>query len=98
MLHKTLLELFNFISKLNGKDGNRIISEADAQEERENLNDLQVLLGTFSTLVSSLKDMNLEDKKLLDEKLLFIHLNLKDLYWHIDEMHELVVDIIRNID
>lgn len=72
------------------------ISSEELESHSENVRDLKTLLSKFSSLVDSMEknEMNGRNAKMF---IVQVHPILIDLKWHIDDLDELLINLLKRI-
>lgn len=84
------------IQELNNGWASKIIPEKNITEGFEDLKDFEHLIKKLDHDVKSLEKLNCDDVNSIIEKLISVHIELQSVIWHVDQMHEIVVEVIKN--
>ena len=90
ILRDILLE----IQKLNNLCGDKILTEAQFAEAFDDLNDFEKVLAKIKIDVNNLKNINMNEIKMIANTLIDIHVQLQNIIWQVDQTHEIVVKAI----
>lgn len=86
------------IKKLNeSKFVKKKLAEKEIEEQSKNLRDLEKLLTKYSETINELKNKKEIDINTIEYFFAHVHATLIDLIWHIDQIDELLIDLIKGV-
>ncbi|KAF1679536.1 hypothetical protein AAGG74_01930 [Bacillus mexicanus] len=93
---KNIEKTFNALKELNEKYNSTLISTEELLEEEENIKELPQIDERMNKILANLSQI--EDKDKLTSELLQLHLVIGDVEWQFDQIHEMVRQVIENIE
>jgi hypothetical protein len=87
-MKNSLESILDLLIKINDQCKREVISKDVFDEEKQNIKDFEKVLSETPKLIESISNSN--DTNEIVEKLIYLHLNLSDSIWHIEQIHELV--------
>ncbi|MGQ9003202.1 hypothetical protein [Bacillus subtilis] len=93
---KNIDKIFSSLKELNEKYNSTLISTEELLEEEENIKELPQIDERMNKILANLSQI--EDKEKLTSELLQLHLVIGDIEWQFDQIHEMVRQIIENIE
>ncbi|MEC2058566.1 hypothetical protein WKH37_08435 [Bacillus subtilis] len=93
---KNIDKIFSSLKKLNEKYNSTLISTEELLEEEENIKELPQIDERMNKILANLSQI--EDKEKLTSELLQLHLVIGDIEWQFDQIHEMVRQVIENIE
>ncbi|ASS71964.1 hypothetical protein RA13_09415 [Bacillus atrophaeus] len=93
---KNIDQIFSALKELNEKYNSTLISTEDLLEEEENIKELPQIDERMYKVLANLSQI--EDKEKLTSELLQLHLVIGDIEWQFDQIHEMVRQVIENIE
>lgn len=97
-MEKELFETLQVLKAFNEKLGSKIISKEEFKEEENNINKFVDHKKSLQNLLQHIKQIDLENKDLFGDNLLELHFKYAKLVWQFDEMHELIIKLVRNFN
>lgn len=95
-MKRELLGTIDILSRINDFCSSRVISQVEIKEQKENLEDFDVMLDELLATLETLEDYRSLSVDDIVETLLQLHLKLSDYIWHVDQVHELVKKMAGN--
>ncbi|MDL5142237.1 hypothetical protein [Bacillus atrophaeus] len=93
---KNIEKIFNALKELNEKYNHTLISTEELLEEEGNIIELPQIDERMNKVLVNLSQI--EDKEKLTSELLQLHLVIGDIEWQFDQIHEMVRQVIENIE
>ncbi|ADP33172.1 hypothetical protein [Bacillus atrophaeus] len=93
---KNIEKIFNALKELNEKYNHTLISTEELLQEEENIIELTQIDVRMNKVLAKLSQI--EDKEKLTSALLQLHLVIGDIEWQFDQIHEMVRQVIENIE
>ncbi|AMK73065.1 MULTISPECIES: hypothetical protein [Bacillus] len=93
---KNIDKIFSALKELNEKYNSTLISTEELLEEEENIKELPQIDERMNKILANLSQI--EDKEKLTSELLQLHLVIGDIEWQFDQIHEMVRQVIKNIE
>ncbi|MCY8918101.1 hypothetical protein MOE20_00815 [Bacillus atrophaeus] len=93
---KNIEKIFNALKELNEKYNHTLISTEELLQEEENIIELTQIDIRMNKVLAKLSQI--EDKEKLTSALLQLHLVIGDIEWQFDQIHEMVRQVIENIE
>ncbi|MBY0128324.1 hypothetical protein [Bacillus subtilis] len=93
---KNIDKIFSALIELNEKYNSTLISTEELLEEEENIKELPQIDERMNKILANLSQI--EDKEKLTSELLQLHLVIGDIEWQFDQIHEMVRQVIENIE
>ncbi|CAL1524473.1 MULTISPECIES: hypothetical protein [Bacillus] len=93
---KNIDKIFSALKELNEKNNSTLISTEELLEEEENIKELPQIDERMNKILANLSQI--EDKEKLTSELLQLHLVIGDIEWQFDQIHEMVRQVIENIE
>ncbi|AKL86050.1 hypothetical protein [Bacillus atrophaeus] len=93
---KNIEKIFNALKELNEKYNHTLISTEELLQEEENIIELTQIDVRMNKDLAKLSQI--EDKEKLTSALLQLHLVIGDIEWQFDQIHEMVRQVIENIE
>lgn len=96
-MKKLLNEIVEILEIINSKSLEKKIKEDVFKEQYENLKKFQETSEELILQIKDLKKSNLKNKALIDEKLVYLLLNLSTIIWCFDQLDDLIRLVIQKI-
>ncbi|UTL71400.1 hypothetical protein [Bacillus halotolerans] len=93
---KNIDKIFSALKELNETYNSTLISTEELLEEEENIKELPQIDERMNKILANLSQI--EDKEKLTSELLQLHLVIGDIEWQFDQIHEMVRQVIENIE
>ncbi|MGM0746961.1 hypothetical protein [Bacillus atrophaeus] len=93
---KNIEKILNALKELNEKYNHTLISTEELLQEEENIIELTQIDVRMNKVLAKLSQI--EDKEKLTSALLQLHLVIGDIEWQFDQIHEMVRQVIENIE
>lgn len=90
-----LLALLHLLKNINSE--NNLISNGDIEEQYQNLIDFKDVITDFETVLDLMKEKDLKNLTELETDLFEVHRVITTLEWHLSEISELNMKIIKRI-
>ena len=90
-----LLALLHLLKNINSE--NNLISNGDIEEQYQNLIDYKDVITDFETVLDLMKEKDLKNLTELETDLFEVHRVITTLEWHLSEISELNMKIIKRI-
>lgn len=90
------MQTIEVITSLNNSCKKRVLSQAEIDEQMENLNDFQSMVVELKKILFDFKTCHSMSVDETVELLLQLHLKFSDYIWHVDQLHELVKKMAGN--
>lgn len=90
-----LLALLHLLKNINSE--NNLISNEDIEEQYQNLIDFKDVITDFETVLDLMKEKDLKNLTELETDLFEVHRVITTLEWHLSEISELNMKIIKRI-
>lgn len=94
-LDEKLLALLHLLKNINSE--NNLISNEDIEEQYQNLIDFKDVITDFETVLDLMKEKDLKNLTELETDLFEVHRVITTLEWHLSEISELNMKIIKRI-
>lgn len=94
-LDEKLLALLHLLKNINSE--NNLISNGDIEEQYQNLIDFKDVITDFETVLDLMKEKDLKNLTELETDLFEVHRVITTLEWHLSEISELNMKIIKRI-
>lgn len=94
-LDEKLLALLHLLKNINSE--NNLISNEDIEEQYQNLFDFKDVITDFETVLDLMKEKDLKNLTELETDLFEVHRVITTLEWHLSEISELNMKIIKRI-
>ncbi|MGK9269300.1 hypothetical protein KXR56_22145 [Bacillus inaquosorum] len=93
---KNIEKILNALKELNKKYNHTLISTEELLQEEENIIELPQIDERMNKVLANLSQI--EDKEKLTSELIQLHLVIGDIEWQFDQIHEMVRQVIENIE
>lgn len=82
------------MSNYNKFKNNEIYSEANLEEEKGNIKDIDSLERNLKMIINNLEKTDKNDKDKIIKSLIDLHIVFCDFIWQYEQLHEMIKDII----
>lgn len=93
-MKKDFEKILDILNELNKFKNNEIYSEANLEEEKDNLKDIDSLEKNLKMLINNLEKTDKNDKDKIIKSLIDLHIVFCDFIWQYEQLHEMIKDII----
>ncbi|OPF51155.1 hypothetical protein BH721_03425 [Clostridium baratii] len=93
-MQKEFKKILGILSELNKFKNNDIYSEANLQEEKDNIEDIDKLEKNLKILIETLEKTDKNDKDKVIKSLIDLHIVFCDFIGQYDRLHEMIKDTI----
>lgn len=93
-MKKDFEKILDILNELNKFKNNEIYSEANLEEEKDNIKDIDSLKKIFKMIINDLEKTDKNDKDKITKSLIDLHMVFCDFIWQYDQLHEMIKDII----
>jgi hypothetical protein len=94
-LLKLFLETLGFLGKLNSNCINSIITQEEFNEQYDNIEDLNLQLQIYKTVIEKIKKIDINNIQQVDKNLFSLHTLLSNLEWHISELNDMNAKLLK---
>lgn len=93
-MKKEFEKILEILSDLNTFKNNDIYSEANLEEKKDNIKDIDSLEKNLKMIINNLEKTDKNDKDKIIKSLIDLHMVFCDFIWQYDQLHEMIKDII----
>ncbi|KAF1677300.1 MULTISPECIES: hypothetical protein [Bacillus] len=94
-MYNQLREIVNLLEKINNHCQTNTISVEQSKEQQDNLNDLSAIINDMDKLLQKSKRIDLNNVQDADLLLFEIHKMTTSLEWHISEISDLNIRLLK---
>ncbi|WP_427340830.1 hypothetical protein [Caloranaerobacter sp. DY30410] len=87
--------VLNLLQKLNKACNTKCLSLERFNEQKDNIEDFKKLWQEYYKVLEKTKKVDYKDIEEIKENYLEIHRILNTIKWHLEEMDELLIDVLR---
>lgn len=93
-MKKDFEKILDILNELNKFKNNEIYSEANLEEEKGNIKDIDSLERNLKMIINNLEKTDKNDKDKIIKSLIDLHIVFCDFIWQYEQLHEMIKDII----
>ncbi|KAA6447102.1 hypothetical protein [Bacillus atrophaeus] len=94
-MYNQLREIVNLLEKINSNGQTNILSVKQFKEQQDSLNDLYAIINDMDKLLKKSKRIDLNNVQDADQLLFEIHKMMTSLEWHISEISDLNIKLLK---
>lgn len=93
-MKKDFEKILDILNELNKFKNNEIYSEANLEEEKDNIKDIDSLERNLKIIINNLEKTDKNNKDKIIKSLIDLYIVFCDFIWQYEQLHEMIKDII----